>query len=80
MENPSPTSVSGRDAPPPLDLQAQSSRSWWWQMVALGSTSIICFPLSFPLLGSDSESEHASDSEAFNSATSDCLARHSLVL
>jgi hypothetical protein len=46
----------------------------------IGLASIIFFPLSFPLSGSDSESEHASDSEAFNSATSDCLARHSLVL
>jgi hypothetical protein len=61
-----------------------SSGSSFWIFVvatmALGSASIICFPLSFPLSGSDSESEHASDSEAFNSATSDCLARHSLVL
>jgi hypothetical protein len=48
--------------------------------VVLGSASIIFFPLSFPLSGSDSNSEHASDSEAFNSTTSDCLARHSLVL
>ena len=46
----------------------------------VGSTSIICFPLPFPLSGSDSESEHAYDLEAFNSATSDCLAWHSLVL
>ena len=29
--------------------------------VALGSASIICFLLSFPLSGSISESEHASD-------------------
>ena len=60
-----------------------SGSSFWIFMVAtmvLGSASIICFPLSFPLSGSDSESEHASNSEAFNSATSDCLARHSLVL
>ena len=49
-------------------------------LVALGSASIICFPLSFPLLGSDSESEHAYDYEAFISTISDCLARHSLVL
>jgi hypothetical protein len=35
-------------------------------IVALGSASIIYFPLSFPLSGSDSESEHAYDSEAFN--------------
>jgi len=57
--------------------------SFWIFMVAtmtLGFTSIICFPLSFPFLGSDSESEHASDSEAFSSATSDCLPWHSLVL
>jgi hypothetical protein len=61
-----------------------SSGSSFWIFVvvtmALGSTSIIYFPLSFPLSGSDSELEHASDSEAFNSATSECLARHSLVL
>ena len=48
--------------------------------VALGSASIICFPFSFPLLGSDSELEHASDFETFSSTTSDCFARHSLVL
>ena len=61
-----------------------SSGSSLWifmvEMVALGSASIICFPLSFPLSVSNSESEHASDLEAFNSTTSDCLARHSLVL
>ena len=60
-----------------------SSSSLWIFVVAtmaLGSASIICFPLSFPLSGYDSESEHASDSEARISATSDCLARHSLVL
>jgi hypothetical protein len=60
-----------------------SGSSFWIFVVetmALGSTSIICFPLSFPLSGFDSESEHAFDSEAFNSATSDFLARHSLVL
>jgi hypothetical protein len=61
-----------------------SSGSSLWIFVvatmALGSASIICFPFSFPLSGSDSESEHASNSEAFNSATSDCLARHSDVL
>ncbi len=48
--------------------------------VALGSASMICFPLSVLLSGSDSESEPASVLEAFSSATSDCLARHSLVL
>jgi hypothetical protein len=57
-----------------------SSGSSLWIFVvatmALGSASIIYFPLS----GSNLELEHASDSEAFNSATSDCLARHSLVL
>src|SRR3984885_14533215 len=40
-----------------------SSGSFFWILavatVALGSASMICFPLSFPLLGSDSESEHA---------------------
>jgi hypothetical protein len=61
-----------------------SSGSSFWifvvETMALGSASITYFPLSFPLSGSDSESEHAFDSEAFNSATCDCLARHSLVL
>jgi hypothetical protein len=57
--------------------------SFWIFMVAtmaLVYASIICFPLSFPLSDSDLESEHASYSESFNLATSDCLARHSLVL
>jgi hypothetical protein len=49
-------------------------------MMVLGSASIIYFLLSFPLLDSSSEMEHTSNSEAFNSATSDFLARHSLVL
>jgi hypothetical protein len=47
-----------------------SGSSFWIFVVAtmaLGSASIIYFPLSFPLSGSDSELEHASDSEAFNS-------------
>jgi hypothetical protein len=44
--------------------------------VALGSTSMIHIPLS----GSVSESESASDSEAFTSATSECFERHSVVL
>ena len=61
-----------------------SSGSSFWiftvAIVALGSASIICFPLSFPFSGSDSDSEHASDSEALISATSDCLAQQSLVL
>ena len=59
-----------------------SGSSFWIFVVAtmvLVSTSIIWFPLLFPLSGSDSESEHASDFEAFSLATSDCLARHSLV-
>ena len=34
--------------------------------VTLGLASMIYFPLSFPLSSSDSGSEHASDSEAFN--------------
>jgi hypothetical protein len=42
-----------------------SPGSFFWifvvATVALGSASIICFPLSFPLLGSNSESEPASD-------------------
>ena len=62
----------------------ESSGSSFWifmvAMVALGSASIIFFPLSFPFSGSDSVSEYASNSEAFISATSDCLAQHSLVL
>ena len=37
-------------------------------------------PLVIPLMGSDSDSEPTSDLEAFNSATTDCLAQHSLVL
>ena len=49
-----------------------SSGSSLWilvvEMVALGSTSIIYFPLF-----SNSELEHASDSEAFNSGSSDYL-------
>jgi hypothetical protein len=60
-----------------------SGSSFWIFVVAtmaLGSASIIYFLLSFPLSDFDSESEHASDSEAFNSGTSDWLARHSLVL
>lgn len=49
-------------------------------MMALSSTSMIYFPLSVPLSGYDSESKLVSDSEAFSSATSDYLARNSLVL
>lgn len=41
-------------------------------MVALGSASIICFPL----LGSISESDHESDFETINSTTSNCVVRH----
>ena len=62
----------------------ESSGSYFWifmvATVALGSASIIIFPLSFPFSGSDSVSEYASDSEAFISATSDYLDRYSLVL
>lgn len=85
--NPLPTSGTGRGTPPPLDLQVPPSRSsgssFWifvMAMVALGSALIICFAFSFPLSGFESESEHAFDSKNFSSATSDCLARHSLVL
>jgi hypothetical protein len=50
-----------------------SSGSPGWSLVvatvALGSASMICLPLS----GSGSESEPASDSEAFTSATNDLL-------
>jgi len=62
--------------------RSSSSSLWIFVVatVALGSASIIYFSLSFPLLGSNLESEHASDSKAFNSATSDCLAQQSLVL
>ena len=49
-------------------------------IVVLCFVSMICFRLSFLLLGSDSESKYASDSKAFNSATNDCLAWHSMVL
>jgi len=60
-----------------------SSSSFYIFMVTtmvLGSASITYFPLSFPLLGSDSELEHAYDSKAFISATSYCLAQHLLML
>ena len=50
------------------------------EIVALGYVSIICFPLPFSMLDSHSESEHASDFEAFSLATNDYLAGHSLVL
>jgi hypothetical protein len=45
-------------------------------MVVLRSTSMICFPLS----GSNSELEPASDFEVFNSATNNCFERHSSML
>ena len=48
--------------------------------VVLGPASMIRFPLAFPLWVFSSKLEHVSDSEAFNLATNDCLARHSLVL
>jgi len=61
-----------------------SASSLFWILVvatvALGSTSMIYFPLSFHLLGSDLESKHVSDLEVFSSATLDSLAQHSLVL
>jgi hypothetical protein len=57
-----------------------SSGSPGWSLVvetvALGSTSMICLPLS----GFGSESESTSDSEAFTSATNDCFERQSVVL
>jgi len=49
------------------------------EIVALGSTSIIYFPFSFLLLGSDSGSEHACNSKAFNSATTNYLVQHSVM-
>jgi hypothetical protein len=45
-------------------------------MVALGSASMI----HCPIFGSHSESDPASDLEAFTSATNDCFERHSTVL
>src|ERR1700736_5433915 len=61
-----------------------SSGSFFWILavatVALGSASMICFPLPFPLSGSGSGLEHASDSKDFNSATNDCLVRHTCVM
>jgi len=58
--------------------------SFFWilavEIVMLGSASMIYFPLTFPFSGSNSRSENAPISEAFNSATNDCLVRHSLVL
>lgn len=63
---------------------SRSSGSIFWILVvatvALGFTSMIFFPLSFSLLGFDNKLEHAFNSEAFSSATSDCLAQHSIVL
>ena len=57
-----------------------SSSSLGWslvvEMVAPSSTSMIYLPLS----GSSSESESASNSKAFTSATSDCFERQSTVL
>ena len=44
--------------------------------MALGSASIICFPLS----RFDLNSESSSNSEAFSSAMSDCIEQHSSVL
>jgi len=49
-------------------------------IAALGSRSIIYFPLWFPLLGSYSDSEYAYESRAFSLATSHCLAWYSLML
>jgi hypothetical protein len=46
------------------------------EMVALGSASMICLPLS----SSGSESESASDSKAFSSTTNDYFERQSIVL
>lgn len=61
-----------------------SSRSFLWILavatMALSSRLMIFFPFSFPLLGSDLESEHAFDSKDFSSTTSHCLAWHSLML
>ncbi len=61
-----------------------SSGSIFWILVvatvALGCVSLICFPLSFPLSGYDSELEHGSNLEAFILTTNDGLARKSLVL
>ena len=63
---------------------SRSSSSILWILlvatVALGSTSMIYFPFSIPLSGFDLDFEPTFDSEAFSSATNDCLAQHSLVL
>lgn len=57
-----------------------SSRYFGWilvvTMVALGSTSMICFPLSI----SEYMLESGSNSETFNLATGDCFVWHSSVL
>jgi len=73
MENPSPTSMSGRDAPflwifriNILDLYGGNSST------KLHINNM--FPLLFPLSGYDSELEYESDSENFNSTISDFLA------
>ena len=63
---------------------SRSSGSSLWsllvEIMALGSTSIICFPMSSPLSGSSSGSEHASDYGAFSSAASNCFVWHSFSL
>ena len=63
---------------------SRSSRSFFWILamatVVIDSTSMILFHLSFPLSSFGLESKHAYESEAYSLATSDCLARHSLVL
>ena len=60
-----------------------SSGSIFWvlvvEMMALVSASI-CFPLAFPLSGSNTKLEHTYDSEAFSSGMSDYLDQHSLVM
>lgn len=49
-------------------------------MVALGSAWMIYFPFLIPLLGSNSELEHAPNSKSFSATTSDYLAWHSFML
>jgi len=61
----------------PSSSSSSSSRwSLMVAMVALGSASMICHPLS----SSDSESKPTSDSKSFTSATSDCFEQKSTML
>jgi len=62
---------------------SSGSSSWICvvEMMTLGSTTMIHFPLSLTMtLGLESESEPRSDSKAWISTTSDCFERHSSML